>query len=205
MRSKIKKLLPAVILAAGLALAASAVAQPDPGPEETTTAPAAPEAAPAAAPSDAPAEAPAAPAPAAAPEPSAGETPAEAAPVAVPVPVDVGEAINLLGRIGREAMGGNYTLAALLALVLLAFGIRAAAGTKVFRFLRWFRTRWGGWTLVFIGTTSGMLATTVGGGGGAAALDFRTVQFAVLFGLAGSGFWQLVKDKLKLGGSGDSG
>ena len=99
---------------------------------------------------------------------------------------------ELLDVLRVAVAAGHWTLAALAALMLIVLGIRA--GADKFGFLLWFRSRWGGWSLVFSLSVLGMLVTTLGAG---VPISWSLVSLSVVIALAGAGTLELLKDYLK--------
>lgn len=108
-------------------------------------------------------------------------------PIAIPDQPDV--VIGLLGELGKAASGGQWGLVIVLSLVVCV-GILRWLSTKISK-LSFLTNRWGGWALVLVGTSSGVIAGAFLAG---QAVSWGLVSSALTIGLAAAGTKELFKD-----------
>ncbi len=123
-------------------------------------------------------------------EAAASETaPSEENGVAVETSGDAYDPIGTIGEIREAAMGGHWALMVLLSLMLIVGFLRWGVGK--FEFLGFFKSKLGGYVLVFATSTGGMLITVLNTGG---SLTFATISQAALLGFGAIGGWEAWKD-----------
>lgn len=188
---RLMQFLPALLIAIGLSVAASAGAQPEPPdspnlpsrvvPVSSDPAPASPVLV-------------GAPVTASVAEPVAdvlaggnGVTGTETA-SEVSLPVDASE---LALRIWGWVQTGEYALAVVALFMLAVFVIRLTAGLDRFSWLRWFKTRWGGWALNLSGSAGGAVLTGLLAN---QSLSAKLVLTGLVIGFAAAGGLEFFKD-----------
>lgn len=99
------------------------------------------------------------------------------------------ELSGIAAKLYEAVLSKEWKMAAVLLVLLLGLAIRKAA-TRV-EFLKWFTTRWGGWTLNFTITGAGALITTLAAG---MPIDSTVLLSALTVAFAAAGGIEFFKD-----------